>query len=194
VNKYVLVAILLGILSIMVKPAHAVDIEYHPRFGAIPLDDDVRAAIQKFPDVASCLKPGAVKDGGPDLDAIDWHNIRNAGDAKICLFMIFEQLGGPEPVKAWLGRMKFKPFGPIVIGGLSRSRAKYFGYEYAVGRQQYVGVTASWSLEGQYPIFPTRGVWRYITRVMSTGQTIGAAWFPDGKLMQVSISYNTIFN
>ncbi|MCR4376475.1 MAG: hypothetical protein NUV50_00065, partial [Rhodospirillales bacterium] len=209
-SKFVLTVILLGILSIMTEPVHAGDIEeppeyrpeqfydylpeYHPRFGAIALDDDVRAAIQKFPDVVSCLKPDAIKNGEPDFDAIDWHKIRNDGDAKVCLFMIFEQLGGPEPVKAWLGRMKLKPFGPGQTVQLSPSEARYFGYEGAIADQPCIGMSALWSLEGQYPIFPTYGIRRYIRRVESTGQTFGVRWFPDGKLMDVSVSYNSIFN
>ena len=197
-SKFVLTAILLGILGMMAEPAHAVDIEdhpeylpeYHPRFGVIPLDEEVRAAIEEFPDVVSCLKPDAIKNGVPDLDAIDWHKIRNDSDAKVCLFMIFEQLGGPEPVNAWLGRMKFKLFGPSEVSWLTPDEEKHFGYE----SQSIIGLSANWSLDGQYPIFPTYGIGKYIRRALSRAQIIEATWFPDGKLMEVSIVYNSVFN
>lgn len=202
-SKFVLTAILLGMLGMMAEPAHAVDIEdhpeylpqYHPRFGVIALDEEVRAAIEEFPDVASCLKPDAIQNGVPDLDAIDWHKIRNDGDAKVCLFMIFEQLGDPESVNAWLGRMNFKPSGPFNDGGISLDQTRYLGLEDSVLTElRVISVTARHSLEGQYPIFPTHGVWKYLRRFLSTAQSVGVLWLPDGRLIDVSIFYDSPFN
>jgi len=190
--------LLFGIYFAMNTPTHATDreynppydIEHHPRFGAVLLDDEVRAAIQKFPNLASCLKSGAVQNGVPDLDAIDWHKIRNDGDAIVCLFMIFEQLDGPEAVKAWLERKGLQVDGPNDTARLSVGGARHFGYEY----QRVPGLYAKWSLEGQNPIFPTDGFGKYRRRLFARSQKISVTWFPDGSLMEVRIHYSSIWN
>lgn len=185
---------ILGGGSNMLDSANAQNFEYHPRFGVIRLDDEVRTAIKKFPNLASCLKSNSAKDGKPNLNDIDWDKIENDGDAKVCLFMIFEQLKNSEKVKIWLARQGFKPFGPSQIARLYKDEALLFNLEESLIGQNLIGLTGSWSLQGQYPKFPTSGFRYYYRRVLSRSQTIGVTWFPDGKLMDISVSYDSIFN
>lgn len=196
-RKYIAGFIFLFVLFLLMAwSAYATEIEYHPRLGAIPLDDEVRVALKKFPDLASCLKPGAVKDGKADLNAIDWDKIRNDGDAKVCLFVIFERLAGPEEVKAWLTNQGFSAWGPFKRRS-SPSVLESFGYDVSskvYNSYKNLSVGGGWSLRWHFPKFPTGGFARYYRPVLSRAQNIGVTWFPDGKLMNVRITYQSIFN
>ncbi|MEH6548213.1 MAG: hypothetical protein V7701_17390 [Sneathiella sp.] len=189
-------AIFLGIaiMGILASGGVSVAEDYQPTYrdgyGAMDITEGRAEAIEAFPDVQSCLKP-APEDTAKDIPAlyhIDWNKIDNDDEAEICLFRIFKELGNPESVIGWLKYQGFKTWGPIKQGS-SATTMRRFGFDI---RSNLDGYGGSWSLENdQFPKYPTSGLWRYFIRWRAHAQTVAAIWFPDGKLMRVSIGYIT---
>lgn len=162
---------------------------YRPGFGAMNITLGMKKAIKEFPDVSSCLKSNAAElatEAVPALYHIDWDEIDTDDDAKVCLFRIFSDLRSPEAVMEWLRYQGFRAEGPIWQRG-GGSLMLQFGFDL---RARMPGVGGSWSLkDGQFPKYPTSGLWRYFVRLRAYSQRVGVKWFPDGMLMRVSVSY-----
>lgn len=184
--------------SILIQSTPVFDGDYHPRLGATVLDDQTLSALARFPDVNACLLGSGTAQGAADLNAINWNLIRNDGDAKVCLFMIFEGLNGPEEVMLWLENQGFRTWGPIDQGRIRESELRQFDFDVTddfVKNYRNLAVGGSWDLTlVNGARYPTWSLMKYVRIVASRSQTISATWFPDGRLRSIKITYDSTLN
>lgn len=70
--------------------------EKHPRWR------EYRKALQRFPDVQSCLLQEEATKAMPNLLRFDWDHVGTGGGAEVCGFRVFSSLGEVKKIEAWL--------------------------------------------------------------------------------------------
>jgi hypothetical protein len=74
----------------------------HPRFEAF------KEALQRFPNVRTCLLDSEVNSEEPNLLKFDWRRPEGGPELEVCLFRVMSSLGGPGPIYEWLQYHEFK--------------------------------------------------------------------------------------
>lgn len=139
------------------------------------------AALRRFPDAQSCLKPGADAARPGDLFQMDWDRIERDEEANVCLFRLLAALGSMD---------RFTAFAEAQGFGVSDSG---FNPEFPfVERDGSLRVTAGWSISANGPRYPTTGLSRFLLAV-PYGMSVDATWAADRTtLLWVRIGFSTL--
>jgi hypothetical protein len=149
---------------------------YHPNLGATIMDKYKWSAVKRFKSLSDCNVSGNASDV-----SIDWEKMNDDGITTVCLFFIFEKLGNPQAVLGWMAAEGFEIHGPRKGRG-GTSTMQYFGYD---PLDQVTSVSGTWFLKDQPRKFSKK---RKFLSFHGYAQTIGAVWFPDGRLKSADTS------
>jgi len=150
----------------------APEVRFHPNLSATIMDKETLAAARRLEGIDDCNATGDLSDF-----TIDWTRIDNTEDAKVCLFLLFENFDGPAEVLEWFNQEDFSTSGPSLGPGDS-STMREFGYDPS---DKITRITASWDLASNPPKFGDSNA--------AHAFGVGVRWFPDGELMSVNAWY-----
>ncbi|MEM9499961.1 MAG: hypothetical protein AAGA28_18735 [Pseudomonadota bacterium] len=153
--------------------------EDHPRWG------QYRKAIQRYPDVRTCLTEEEKDKQTPNLLVFDWRTFGFSSSAEVCIFRIASSLGSPDRFVRWLDFHNFSH------SGLHATRAST--YEPRHEYDPFYRVTGFWTVEQFREVQPS---WfAKLTGIeMMTSYSLNATFSKDLKVSEVSTGGGTILN
>jgi len=138
-------------------------------------------AVQRWPDVRSCLIPSEREKENPNLLLFDWQQVRSTEEAEVCLFRVMSSLADVEKAGQWFLAQGFDDVSKARIE-TSKSSQKTWGKE---------GFHAYWDMKTKATpirhnnILDVIGAWIPYRLSISIG-------YLSGEVVSVTAIYSTL--
>lgn len=149
--------------------------------GTRPFTVSQRAALKKFPDVASCIESKSSNPTTEQLMQMDWSKMKNDAQVEICTFRILSTLGDISQATPWLEQQ-----------GFTNSSSQWTSNHPYVGSGDRLSVSGNWNTRENGLRWPESGLKRKILSLPIMwppyGTSISTTWSQDGtELLYVEI-------
>jgi hypothetical protein len=109
--------------------------------------DNYFAAVERYPDLDSCLGEGAVGQTDVNIDAFGWNHFTSLQDVEVCLFFVAKFIHDSTALTRWLERQGG--------GAMITYDVPYSSFRFYAGEGDGIGIGSAWMREpGVIPFSP----------------------------------------
>lgn len=150
-----------------------------------PLYKAYRRAIDKFPDVQSCLVTSERTKERPNLLMFDWDRMHSFEEGEVCLFRMFSSIGYVNGVKLWLSYQGFAVTDHYEAAVYPDAKPTY-------AAQKWYTVVASWSVGEKGTMFYRNTMEKWARELFEHGISVGVTVVESGDVVDVNVVANTL--
>lgn len=144
-----------------------------------------RRAVEKFPNVQSCLIRSERVKEHPNLLLFDWDEIHSLVEGEVCLFRISSSYGDLESTGRWLEHQRFDVDDPYESPVSSIASPEYAGGRWST-------VVASWDVKENGTLFYNNIAEKLARELFEYGISVGVTAADTGDVVNVNVVSNSL--
>lgn len=142
-------------------------------------------AVQRFPSVLDCLQEAEHESDTPNLNLVDWKNIKNAAEFEVCLFRIHTSIRDIEVSKNWFEEQGF-------ILGVSGELPYHLTRLYGDTAPGYKFIV-EWSNKTNGLPYGSNPIHNWWNRRLTPSMNVSVSFSSEDEILQIYIIFNSWF-